>query len=79
MAETVRTVTSPQYGFISKDFKSLAIGLGITLAGAALTYLTEYVTKTDFGQWTPIIVTVWALIVNTVKKYISESQYNINY
>jgi hypothetical protein len=75
----VKTVTSPSGGLISKDIKSLLIGLGITLAGAALTYLTEYVTKADFGTWTPIIVTVWAFVVNLVKKWISESQYSVNY
>jgi hypothetical protein len=76
---TIKTVTSPKGGLISKDIKSLLIGLGITLAGAALTYLTEYLTKSDFGSWTPIIMTVWAFIVNLVKKWISESQYNVNY
>jgi hypothetical protein len=70
-----KIVVSEKGQLIEKDIKSLAIGLGITLLGAALTYLTEYITKADFGVYSPIVVSVWALIVNLVRKFLSESEY----
>jgi len=51
-----------------QDLVSLAKGLGIALIGAGLTYLTAYVSKTNFGVYTPLIVTVFALIANIVRK-----------
>ena len=45
-------------------------GLLITMTGAACTYLTSFLTATDFGVYTPIIMTGWALVVNLVRKYI---------
>lgn len=52
------------------DIISLLKGLGVALVGAALTYLTAFVTKTDFGTYTPIIVAFWGVIANVVRKMI---------
>ena len=57
-----------QFTFGKQDLISLAKGLGIALIGAALTYLTAWVTKTDFGTWTPIIVAFWSLAANIIRK-----------
>lgn len=57
-----------KFTFGKQDLISLAKGLGIALIGAALTYLTAYVSKTDFGQWTPVIVVFWSVIANVVRK-----------
>ena len=70
-----KVITSEKYTLIKEDLKSLLIGLGITLLGAGLTYLTEAMGKMDFGEFSPIIVAVWALIVNIVRKYITVKQY----
>lgn len=51
-----------------QDFISLGKGLGIALIGAGLTYFSAYVSKTDFGAYTPLVVTVFALIANIVRK-----------
>lgn len=70
-----KLIESPRFTLIIEDAKSIAIGLGITVTGAALTYLSEYVGKTNFGVYTPLIVTVWALIVNLARKFLTEKQY----
>jgi len=57
-----------QFTFGKQDLISLAKGLGITALGAVLTYLASWITKTDFGVYTPIIVTVGALLVNMARK-----------
>jgi hypothetical protein len=51
------------------DLVSMFKGLVIALIGAGLTYLTGWVTGHDFGSWTPLIVTVWSTVVNTLRKY----------
>jgi hypothetical protein len=68
-------VQTDKYSLNKYDLKSLGIGLGITLAGAALTFLSEYVSKADFGSYSPMVVAVFALLVNIVRKYLSETEY----
>jgi hypothetical protein len=75
---TCKVVESGQGKLNRYDVKSLAIGLGITLAGAALTYITEEVSKMDLGIWTPLIVAVWAFLVNFIKKFLTQSRYIAN-
>lgn len=72
---TAQVVTSGKGELIPEDIKSLLIGLGITLTGAFLTYMTQYISGHDFGTYTPIVVAVWSLFVNIVKKYVTEKQY----
>jgi hypothetical protein len=60
----------PSFGFNKADFISLGKGVVITLLGALLTYLSSFIAGHDFGTWTPIIMTIWALVVNTVRKSI---------
>lgn len=68
-------VTSPKYQLTLDDLKRLGTGLGIALLGAALTYLTEQIPNIDFGQWTPLVVAFWSVIVNTARKWFTESRY----
>jgi len=42
----------------------------IATAGAALTYLSEWVGGSDFGNMTPIVVVVLSVLVNAVRKLI---------
>lgn len=50
------------------DIKKIGVGAGIAVAGALLTYLTQVVTDMDLGEWTPIVVAVWSIIVNALRK-----------
>ena len=50
------------------DIKKIGTGAGIAVAGALLTYLTQVVTDMDLGEWTPIVVAVWSIIVNASRK-----------
>ena len=54
------------------DLIALGKGLVITLLGATLTYGTTWLTGKDLGPWTPMIMTVWALLVNVIRKYIDK-------
>lgn len=57
-----------KFTFGKQDFISLGKGLLIALGGAALTYLASFLTKTDFGVYTPIIVAIGGLLVNIGRK-----------
>jgi predicted membrane protein len=71
----IKIIDSPKFTLIKEDIKSLSIGLGITLTGAALTYITEYVAKADYGQYTALVVAIWALLANVIRKLITDSKY----
>ena len=62
---------SKRYTLNKADLESLTKGLLITMAGAGLTYLTEYLSKQDFGDYTPIVMTGMALLVNLVRKLVA--------
>lgn len=55
----------------SGDWVSFLKGVGIAAAGAALTYATQHVTNADFGSYTPMVVMVLSVLVNYVRKVIT--------
>lgn len=62
---------SKKFSLNAVDLKSLWIGLLITLSGAALTYAADNLTNIDFGTYTPFVVPVAALAINTARKYLA--------
>ena len=56
------------------DLKKLGKGMLIALAGAALTYGSEWVSGTDFGVWTPIVAAGWAVAANFVRKFVVDNK-----
>lgn len=65
---------SKKYTLNRADLESLGRGLLITLAGAALTFLADNIGKVDFGEATPFVVAVFALLVNTARKFLAGSK-----
>lgn len=55
--------------FDKVTLKKIGKGILITSVGAGLTYLAQYLSSTDFGEWTPVAVIVGAMIVNAVREY----------
>jgi len=45
-------------------------GLIIALLGAALTYLTTWISGYNWGVYTPVVVALWSVVVNLVRKAI---------
>lgn len=52
------------------DWLSVFKGAGIAGAGAVLTYLTAWITKADFGDFTPVAVAAFSVFANVVRKYL---------
>lgn len=62
-------MTSPKYKLNKTDLKSLLRGLLITAGGAVLTWALTQLPNIEFGTYTPFIVPVLALAINTGLKY----------
>lgn len=60
---------------ILEDLKALAIGACIAGAGTVLTYLLEAIPKIDFGEWSPVVVAIASILINFIRKVLSETKY----
>lgn len=49
---------------------SVGKGAAIAIIGMLLTYLTQYVSNTDLGSMTPLVVACFSVLVNALRKYI---------
>ena len=56
------------------DWIKILKGLGVAIAGAALTYISAAITGTDFGQATPVIVAGWSVAVNFLRKLLIKTE-----
>lgn len=61
-----------KYTLNTADVKKIGIGAGIAVAGALLTYLTQVISETDFGVYTPIVVAGFSVVANIVRKFIAD-------
>lgn len=62
---------SIKYSLNKHDLTRIAIGAGVALAGALLTYVSETITSIDFGSSTPLVVAFWSILANVARKYLS--------
>jgi len=67
-------VKNNKFTLSKKDFSKLGCGLGVACAGAALTYLSEWATTTDFGEYTPLVVCALSVLVNTLRKWMTNTE-----
>lgn len=65
---------SPALSLSWHDGWKVLQGALIAAAGAGLTYLAEWVSGTDFGEWTPVVVSVSAVLVNVARKWLLNTQ-----
>jgi len=61
---------SPKFSLSRQDSKKIATGALVAVVGALLTYLTQVVGDIDLGPWTPIVVSVWSIVANIVRKWL---------
>lgn len=54
--------------------KAASVGKGALIAGAgaALTYVSEYLAGIDFGDSAPVVGAMLAVVVNAIRKMITE-------
>lgn len=61
------------------DCKKIGKGALIAVAGCLLTYITQEIGNINFGDWQPLVVAGWSVIVNIVRKWIVKTQGKIEY
>lgn len=60
---------------IADDVKKILIGAGVAALGAFFTYLAQYLSNQDFGEFTPLVVALCSVIVNALRKWGMETKY----
>lgn len=61
---------SERFKLNKEDGKKILTGAGIAMAGALLTYFADILPNVDFGEWTPVAVAVFSILVNAGRKFL---------
>lgn len=69
------TNISQKYTLTKKDAISIGKGALIAIAGALLTYLAELIPKFDFGEYTPFVVAIAAILINAIRLFLKKTEY----
>ena len=64
---------SQKYQLNKKDLLKIAKGLGVAIAGAALTYVSSAIANVDFGVYTPLVVAGWSVLANVARKFVFDN------
>lgn len=65
--------TSSSFSLNSIDWKKIGKGAFIACGGALLTYLSSILININFGQFTPIVMAGWSIIVNIIQHWIKDN------
>tara|TARA_B100001123_G_C15330182_1_gene1030955 strand:- start:469 stop:702 length:234 start_codon:yes stop_codon:yes gene_type:complete len=63
---------SKRFSLNGVDLISMCKGLLIAAGGAALTYISEWASGSDFGILTPLITAGLAVVVNAFRKFVTD-------
>lgn len=61
------------------DIVKVLRGSLIAGGGAALSVITTWVTGTDFGMWTSLIGAGWAIVLNFLRKFLTDNSEPVTY
>lgn len=56
------------------DWQKIGNGALIVVISALLTYLSEWLPKIDFGVAIPLVMAFWGIVVNVVRKWLTNSK-----
>ena len=54
-----------------EDLNKILKGAGIAIGGALLTYATQIPEMVDFGEWQPLAVAIFSILINIGRKFIA--------
>lgn len=66
-----KVAQSPRYKLNKEDGMKILKGAGIALGGTLVTYLLETIPAVDFGAYTPMVVGVTSILLNSLRKWLS--------
>ncbi len=61
-----------KFTFTKENMLKIGRGAGIALAGALLTYIASYVSSTDFGIYTPMVVALSGILINAGREFLKD-------
>lgn len=61
-----------QFTFTKENLIKIAKGAGIAVGGVLLTYLAQFVSNTDFGIYTPVVVALWGILINAGREFLKK-------
>ena len=62
---------SKRFKLNKQDLTKVLTGASIAGAGAVITYLLEVVPSIDFKEYTPIVVAIFSILANAVRKWLA--------
>ncbi len=60
------------FTFTKENLIKIARGAGIAMGGALLTYLATFISETDFGIYTPLVVAMGGIIINAGREFLKK-------
>lgn len=55
-----------------ENVRKILTGGMIALTGALVTYFAEALQGVDFGEWTPVVTAISAILVNAIREYLKD-------
>lgn len=71
--ENNKVIGPTSFTFKGIDWGKVGAGALVAIAGALLTYFSQWISGTDFGSYTTIVMAVWTVIANIARKWISDN------
>lgn len=63
---------SPRWELYREDLKKVGVGALVALGGALATYAETAIPGIDFGQWQVLVVAVNSVLVNLLRKWVTD-------
>ncbi|NTU69324.1 hypothetical protein HGB13_00630 [bacterium] len=60
------------FTFSKENLIKIAKGAGIAMGGALLTYLAQFISSTDFGIYTPVVVALGGILINAGREFLKK-------
>lgn len=70
-----KIIVSEKYKLIAKDIESILIGALIMAGGQFAETTASYLTKQDFGAWSPVVAVLCGVAINAIRKVVTKSSY----
>lgn len=65
-------IQTKKYTLTNENIKKIITGAAIALGGALITIFAEQINQIDFGEWTPVVTALSAILINAARQYLSE-------
>ena len=69
-----KIIGETSFTFKGVNWGKVGAGALVAVAGALLTYGSEWISGQNFGDYTPVVMSIWTIIANLVRKFISNNE-----